>query len=379
MKRLVSLLVLVLFAASACSYGGTPVEPAALTMNGTVVVTMADLEDELTYLEENPEIAGALLTDPLTGAPLPLEGEIVGAWSPAAAATLLNLHAQVTLLETVAADQGVTPDEDALATARDGLAEQLDGMGLAIDDLPVGIVDALVAGSAANQAVGQWLADNPVEAPEITDADVQAFFDENRDRLPEEVACVRHILVAFETDATAETGQPAEPTEEQDAAAADEIASVTERLAAGEDFGDVAGEVSDDPGSGALGGDLGCGDPAQYVAEFADAVADQPLDEVGEPVRTEFGYHLIEVTYRGEPTAELFEDEIRSQLESQGTVDDNTRFGELIVAAAEEVDVKVDPRFGSWDPAGGGIVPPEGAASPPSTASSDLPIGLELP
>ena len=57
-------------------------------------------------------------------------------------------------------------------------------------------------------------------------------------------------------------------------------------------------KASDDTGSGSQGGDLGWYDPAasNFVAEFKAAIAKLRVDQISEPVKTEFGYHVIEVT-----------------------------------------------------------------------------------
>lgn len=70
------------------------------------------------------------------------------------------------------------------------------------------------------------------------------------------------------------------------------------RCAAGEDFADLAKENSGCP-SGKQGGSLGQFGQGQMVPEF-DAVifGDLPLGEVSEPVKTQFGYHLIKVEQR---------------------------------------------------------------------------------
>ncbi len=63
------------------------------------------------------------------------------------------------------------------------------------------------------------------------------------------------------------------------------------------DWKALAAEYSDDPGSRQYGGDLGWYDPttAQVVAEFKSAIAGLNLDEISDPVKTQFGYHIIEV------------------------------------------------------------------------------------
>ncbi|MDA3920270.1 MAG: peptidylprolyl isomerase [Salinisphaera sp.] len=66
----------------------------------------------------------------------------------------------------------------------------------------------------------------------------------------------------------------------------------------GSDFAAVAREHSTCP-SGQKGGDLGSFGPGQMVREFDEVVFSAPLNEVQGPVKTQFGYHLLEVTERG--------------------------------------------------------------------------------
>lgn len=65
----------------------------------------------------------------------------------------------------------------------------------------------------------------------------------------------------------------------------------------GADFGDVAKEHSSCP-SGSNGGDLGEFGPGQMVREFDEVVFSAPVNTVQGPVKTQFGYHLLEVTSR---------------------------------------------------------------------------------
>ena len=71
------------------------------------------------------------------------------------------------------------------------------------------------------------------------------------------------------------------------------------RIMAGEDFASVAREHSTSPSS-QQGGDLGTFGPGQMVQEFDTVVFSANLNEVQGPVKTQFGYHLIEVTSRTE-------------------------------------------------------------------------------
>ncbi len=104
--------------------------------------------------------------------------------------------------------------------------------------------------------------------------DPKAYFDKNPDKFT--TACVKHILVA--TEAEAKTARS--------------------RITGGETFDKVAAAVSTDPGSKDSGGDLGCQPLSTYVAEFSTAAAAAKIDEVTQPVKSDFGYHLILVSKR---------------------------------------------------------------------------------
>jgi peptidyl-prolyl cis-trans isomerase SurA len=70
-----------------------------------------------------------------------------------------------------------------------------------------------------------------------------------------------------------------------------------QQILAGEaDFGELAKEHSADPGSALKGGELGWADPSIYVPEFQDTLAKLEIDEISEPIRTQFGWHLMQLT-----------------------------------------------------------------------------------
>ena len=69
------------------------------------------------------------------------------------------------------------------------------------------------------------------------------------------------------------------------------------KIADGENFADIAREHSTCP-SGRKGGELGEFGPGQMVSEFDTVVFSAPINEVQGPVKTQFGYHLLEVTSR---------------------------------------------------------------------------------
>jgi len=106
---------------------------------------------------------------------------------------------------------------------------------------------------------------------------------------------VRHILV--------------KPNEVLDDEAAREfIASLKQRIESGEDFAELAKEHSDDIGSAQEGGELGWTNPGQMVPEFETAMAGAEVGILTEPVRSEFGWHILEVTGR---RTENFAEQVR--------------------------------------------------------------------
>ncbi len=86
-----------------------------------------------------------------------------------------------------------------------------------------------------------------------------------------------------------------EQVERTDAEARALAEELRQRLLAGEDFAKLAAEYSDDTGSGANGGDLDWFGPGAMVAPFDEAAFSLPVGEISEPIKTQFGYHIIEV------------------------------------------------------------------------------------
>lgn len=74
--------------------------------------------------------------------------------------------------------------------------------------------------------------------------------------------------------------------------------SLKTEIEGGADFADLAKQHSSCP-SGARGGDLGRFGPGQMVKEFDEVVFSADVGTVQGPVKTQFGYHLLEVTARG--------------------------------------------------------------------------------
>lgn len=79
----------------------------------------------------------------------------------------------------------------------------------------------------------------------------------------------------------------------------EECESLKQQIADGADFADMAKKHSNCP-SGSRGGDLGEFSPGMMVREFDEVVFSAPINTVQGPVKTQFGFHLLEVTDRSE-------------------------------------------------------------------------------
>jgi hypothetical protein len=164
------------------------------------------------------------------------------------------------------------------------------------------LMDEERAGSDAMKAKEQ--AEHP------SDLEILAYFKANSERFatPEKFSA-RHILVSLKP-----AGGGKALTEEEAKA---RVAKIQEELKAGKKLQDLSSEYSDDPGSKAKGGlyeDIPYG---RFAKEFEEAVRKQDIGVVGEPVKTTFGYHLIQVVSRSpKQTAEFdkVKDTVRQQM-----------------------------------------------------------------
>jgi peptidyl-prolyl cis-trans isomerase C len=124
----------------------------------------------------------------------------------------------------------------------------------------------------------------------VNDAAVEKYFNDHKSDY--EVLKARHILIRVKgAPMQAIAGKP-EMTDDEALAKAQ---AIRKRLVAGEDFATVAKAESDDAGSGAQGGDLGEFRRGMMVPPFETAAFSAQVNEVTEPVKTPFGYHLIKV------------------------------------------------------------------------------------
>lgn len=179
-----------------------------------------------------------------------------------------------------------------------------------------------------------------VDAVDITDADIQSYYDANSsDFLTDEQVQVRFVRLSTSdlvpdmvvTEADIEAAYDSYVAE-QEADANREVSHILfadgddtlaeaqaalERLNAGESFEDLATELSDDPASADSGGSLGELVEGFYVDEFyQSAMSLTEVGQVSDPVETEFGYHLIRLDSMSSAQIEPLADR-RDELEQR--------------------------------------------------------------
>jgi peptidyl-prolyl cis-trans isomerase C len=157
-----------------------------------------------------------------------------------------------------------------------------------------------VFANAEYQALGTSAAD---------EAALRAYYDGHKGDWEEVTA--RHILIRFQgSQAPLRPGQK----ELTEAEALQKAKDLKAKIAAGAKFAEVAQAESDDVGSGANGGDLGAFAKGRMVPEFEKAAFSQPVGQVGDPVKTQFGYHLILVEKRESKQFEQAKAEIQQRI-----------------------------------------------------------------
>jgi peptidyl-prolyl cis-trans isomerase C len=167
----------------------------------------------------------------------------------------------------------------------------------------------------------------------VDEADLRKYYDQHK---PEyEQVHGAHILIRFQGSQVPVRAGQKELTDAEALAKAQELRA---KIVAGADFADLAREESDDIGSGSNGGDLGTFKHGQMVPSFEEAAFKLKPGELSEPVKTQFGYHLIKVQTHD---AKSFED-VRAEVEAKVKPD---ALKAAVDALGKKSPAVLDPEF----------------------------------
>ena len=284
--------------------------------------------------------------------------------SPEAAAAVAGVEYSVDDLKDYLAT--TDPDNEARASRTDAAAWLTNWVFFAALEQELAQRGVTVTNAHEAQAVTDLTQSDPSFVPGAAGGDIMirqraavlAAFEWTEREAPAAVSgeplrhlCSRHILVESQAEA-------------------DEVLA---RLEAGEDFGLLALELSLDPGSGSLGGELGCVLEGSFVAAFEEAAyAADPGETV--VAESQFGFHVIAVLSSGPATAQhhpqldaerlaqMAEDAELAALEfAQSAVQAQRQ--QLLLDLQDSVftnhgpDVFIDDRYGHWDPEEFRVVP----------------------
>ncbi len=237
------------------------------------------------------------------------------------------------LLDKRAADEKVT-DEEVAATfdkfkqnfgSEEEMAKQVIAHGQTLDEVKKDIRTSL--------RQQHWVEAQIKGKDEVTDKDADDFYQKNPQKFqkPEQVRA-SHILVSVPQDA-----KPEVVTEKQKQAQA-----IADRVKKGEDFSKLAEQLSEDPSAKENKGDLSYFSKDQMVPEFANAAWAMKKDEISNPVRSQFGFHIIKVVDHKAPETVALADakpQIMAELKQHKQQEEVDK---LIHSIRDKADVKVN-------------------------------------
>lgn len=256
-KKVISLmlvLVIVGVALVGCSNGASSSDDEIVAKVGDMTVTKSELYDEL-IKQNGAQILDILIADKI-------------------------MHSEVEKQNISVTDEEI---ETGLEEMRDfygseeALNTELTNYGLTLDDVKDNI--------KSNLQIERLLA----PYVEISDEEIADFYEENKASFgQEEQVKASHILVATEEEAL----------------------DIKAKLEAGEDFAELAKEYSIDETNSEQGGALGYFAESKMVEEFSNAAFSLSIDEISDPVQTNYGYHIIKVEDKLEEKIPVLEDNI---------------------------------------------------------------------
>jgi parvulin-like peptidyl-prolyl isomerase len=195
--------------------------------------------------------------------------------------------------------------------------------------------DSVLAGAAYNDMMQKVKVDEAAE---------RKYFEDHKKEYEKVEA--RHILIKFKGSPVPQREGKPELSEEQALAKVQEL---RKRIEGGGDFAKLAKEESDDTGSAQNGGSLGTFGRGQMVGAFEEAAFALAAGQLSQPIKTQFGYHLIRVDKHETRSFEDVRPEIESKLKP-----DTAR--QQVEALRKDTPVVFEPNyFGPETPAGANV------------------------
>ncbi len=346
MKKLimgVALLALLVPVLALAACGGNKVPAGAIAAVGDGVVTQEQFDQIWTQAE-------AQYTAQEGAPPFPEDGT---EQYNQLKASIVNYLVQNEIIKQQAAEMGVTVTDKQIAERMDQIVEQVGGQ-KKLDKLlgEQAVTMAELEEQLKAQMLQEAVQKKVNDSVKVTDEDMKAYFEDPKNEeqfVVAESVDARHVLVKSKADA--EKAQKLLAADNSDA-----------------NWKKVAKEYSTDPGSKNSGGDLGNFPKGRMVPEFEEAAFALEIGEVSAPVKSQFGWHVIEVTKKTPGSTQSFE-------EAKATIEQQLKFQEQATAwedwlkqAKEDADVVYAP---GYDPAMLTASPSAAASTEPSPSPSE--------
>ena len=313
MKKMIPLLLVVMVSLISCGAGKLD-EGSVARVNKTDI-PQSEFDAEVEAFKKQYEAQGQFLTEADLDMVKP---------------RLLDSLVVKQLLLDKAASLEIASDSESVQKQMDSFKQQFPSDEEFINSLATnGFTEESLTQELEWQSVLQSLFDLEVaDKVASSDEDIRKFYDDNKETYfmtPESVNA-SHILMMI-------------GDEQSEEAALLKIQKVQQEITAGMDFGDAAATYSEGPTKDRKG-DLGTIARGQTVPAFEEAAFSQEIGVVGEPVLSQFGYHLILVTGKNEAFATPFEDVkdmIKQQLDEQAIQEGTMAYIEELRESADIV------------------------------------------
>lgn len=338
------MVLLLLAAVTACGSGPVGRGPAATVNGREISVDRVEglLHAQQRYLESEKKKAGAQaasVQDSLDK----LLGQGVDSFSTASAAEAVGSWVVYELILDDLEGHGKKITAKDRSTARAKLVEQV-GSEEALQKIDADLVSFSIDSNAAYLAVQRLVTASASSSDR--EQQLRDLYETTKATTP---LCLR--LIYSETEAAAQAAKA--------------------RVDGGEDFAEVAADVSADTQTAANGGYAGCATAAEATQAFGSDFTKAAVGDVVGPVtQANGGVLLLQVASVTGPTFEDAKAQLEQQLDAQTG---DTGVSAYIAKLAKKAQVIVDPRFGTWDAATGSVVPPAAPDAPLGTSATTVP------